>query len=68
MFHYKPTIYLPKPGNKDIYQRLLKQAQNLKIPVLSSIEEFEQSLKENDVVMDAIFGIIPHSLLLMIAS
>ena len=56
MFRYKPTVYLPKPGSKDIYQRLLKQIENLKIPVLKSEEEFEKSLKEQDVILDAIFG------------
>ena len=56
MFRFKPTVYLPKPGSKDIYQRLLKQVENLKIPVLQSEEEFEKSLKEQDVILDAIFG------------
>ena len=59
MFNYKPTVYLPKPGSKDIYQRLLKQVENLRIPILKSEEEFEQSLKEQDVIMDAIFGPSP---------
>jgi NAD(P)H-hydrate epimerase len=56
MFNYKPTVYLPKPGSKDIYQRLLKQVENLEIPVLQSEQEFEASLKEHDVILDAIFG------------
>lgn len=56
MFNYKPTVYLPKPGSKDIYQRLLKQVENLSIPVLKSEQEFEASLKEHDVILDAIFG------------
>jgi NAD(P)H-hydrate epimerase len=56
MFNYRPTVYLPKPGSKEIYQRLLKQVENLRIPVLKSEDEFEKSLKEHDVIMDAIFG------------
>jgi NAD(P)H-hydrate epimerase len=56
MFNYKPTVYLPKPGSKDIYQRLLKQVENLSIPILKSEQEFEASLKEQDVILDAIFG------------
>jgi NAD(P)H-hydrate repair Nnr-like enzyme with NAD(P)H-hydrate epimerase domain len=56
MFRYKPTIYLPKPGSKDIYQRLLRQCENLRIPVVGSAEEFEKGLRDQDVIMDAIFG------------
>ena len=56
MFRYKPTVYLPKPGSKDIYQRLLKQVENLNIPVIKSEKEFESSLKQQDVILDAIFG------------
>ncbi|KAI9635376.1 YjeF N-terminal domain-containing protein [Dioszegia hungarica] len=59
-FRYKPTIYLPKPGSKDIYQRLLKQCENLEIPVLKSIEELEKGVKETDVILDAIFGFSFH--------
>jgi NAD(P)H-hydrate epimerase len=63
MFRYKPTIYLPKPGSKDIYQRLLRQCENLRIPVVGSADEFEEGLRDQDVIMDAIFGgcgAIPH--------
>jgi NAD(P)H-hydrate epimerase len=56
MFKYKPTVYLPKPGNKDIYQRLLKQVENLNIPVLHDVEEFDKALRQTDVILDAIFG------------
>jgi NAD(P)H-hydrate epimerase len=55
-FRYKPTIYLPKPGNKDIYQRLLKQCENLKIPIVKETNQFQDGLKENDAILDAIFG------------
>ncbi|ORX34488.1 putative NAD(P)H-hydrate epimerase [Kockovaella imperatae] len=56
MFRYQPTVYLPKPGSKDIYQRLLTQVENLKIPVLKNEDEFQKSLTEQDVILDAIFG------------
>ncbi|EIW68108.1 NAD(P)H-hydrate epimerase [Tremella mesenterica] len=56
MFRYEPTIFLPKPGNKDIYQRLLKQCQNLNIPILKEVEEFEKKLGVSDLILDAIFG------------
>ena len=56
MFRYRPTVYLPKPGSKDIYQRLLKQVENLNIPVIKSEQDFQASLKDHDVIMDAIFG------------
>ncbi|BEJ13590.1 hypothetical protein CspHIS471_0307640 [Cutaneotrichosporon sp. HIS471] len=35
-FSYTPTIYYPKPGNKDLYQRLLTQARNLGIPIVDT--------------------------------
>lgn len=56
MFKYRPTVYLPKPGSKEIYQRILKQVENLDIPVIKSPEDFKQALSEHDVVLDAIFG------------
>ena len=58
MFGYEVKIFLPKPGKKDIYQRLLKQCQNLHIQALSSETEFDEFFQEDkcDVVMDAIFG------------
>lgn len=55
-FRYQPTIYLPKPGSKEIYQRLLRQCENLRIPVLKSLDELEAGVRETDVIMDAIFG------------
>ena len=66
MFRYKPTVYLPKPGSKDIYHRLLKQCENLRIPVLKDVGEFERGLKESDVVLDAIFGKAPLSRLIRV--
>ncbi|KAI0286144.1 YjeF N-terminal domain-containing protein [Russula brevipes] len=34
MFGYKPTIWMPKPGSKDIYKRLHTQCTNMHIPTL----------------------------------
>ncbi|WVQ97936.1 NAD(P)H-hydrate epimerase [Kwoniella sp. CBS 9459] len=55
-FSYKPTIYLPKPGSKDIYKRLLKQCENLDIKVISDVDGFKTELGKSDVILDAIFG------------
>ncbi|WOO85916.1 NAD(P)H-hydrate epimerase [Vanrija pseudolonga] len=55
-FAYTPTIYYPKPGAKEIYQRLVKQARNLDIAVLGPDADFGQALAGADVVLDAIFG------------
>ena len=55
-FRYTPTVYLPKPGGKDIYQRLLRQCENLGVGVIKEIKDFERGLGESDVVLDAIFG------------
>ncbi|KAJ7780741.1 YjeF N-terminal domain-containing protein [Mycena maculata] len=57
MFGYKPTIYMPKPGSKDIYERLHTQCKNMSIPTLGSDEDsLRGALKSSDVVLDAIFG------------
>jgi len=57
MFGYKPTIYMPKPGSKDIYQRLHTQCKNMSISTLPEGEEsLRTALKSSDVILDAIFG------------
>ncbi|KAJ7160072.1 YjeF N-terminal domain-containing protein [Mycena filopes] len=57
MFGYKPTIYMPKPGSKDIYKRLHTQCQNMSISTLPEDEQsLRTALKSSDVVLDAIFG------------
>ncbi|KAL0961487.1 hypothetical protein HGRIS_006428 [Hohenbuehelia grisea] len=59
MFGYKPTIYMPKPGSKDIYKRLKTQCDNMDIetiPPSSDLEPFRAALKSSDVILDAIFG------------
>ncbi|KZO97060.1 YjeF N-terminal domain-like protein [Calocera viscosa TUFC12733] len=55
-FGYAATLYMPKPGNKDIYKRLHKQCLNLSIPSLTSESDFHASLSSQDVILDAIFG------------
>ncbi|KAK7028836.1 hypothetical protein VNI00_014849 [Paramarasmius palmivorus] len=51
---------MPKPGSKDIYQRLKKQCDNMHIPTIppstTSTSELESALKTTDVILDAIFG------------
>ncbi|OCH91252.1 YjeF N-terminal domain-like protein [Obba rivulosa] len=59
MFGYKPTIWMPKPGGKDIYQRLQTQCDNMKIPTLAPSQDtssLRDALARSDVVLDAIFG------------
>ncbi|KAI0074025.1 YjeF N-terminal domain-like protein [Panus rudis PR-1116 ss-1] len=57
MFGYSPTLWYPKPGNKEIYQRLQKQCVNMHIPMLpADLEPLKKALSESDVVLDAIFG------------
>ncbi|KAH8110220.1 YjeF N-terminal domain-like protein [Phellopilus nigrolimitatus] len=61
-FGYKPTLFMPKPGKKDIYKRLQAQCSNMSIPTLSSTSSSEtlptlsDALLTSDVVLDAIFG------------
>ncbi|KAF8272795.1 YjeF N-terminal domain-like protein [Lactarius quietus] len=57
MFGYKPTIWMPKPGSKDIYKRLHKQCTNMDIPTLPTSEStLSTALASSDVILDAIFG------------
>ncbi|TFK52312.1 YjeF N-terminal domain-like protein [Heliocybe sulcata] len=59
MFGYQPTIWMPKPGNKDIYKRLQAQCTNMKIPTLapaSDVSSLRDAIARSDVVLDAIFG------------
>jgi len=59
MFGYKPTVFMPKPGSKDIYQRLQKQCENMKIPIIppaNDIQKLHEALHCSDVILDAIFG------------
>ncbi|GBE84975.1 NAD(P)H-hydrate epimerase [Sparassis crispa] len=59
MFGYKATIWMPKPGSKEIYQRLKAQCDNMKIQTLapsSDTDSLRDALARSDVVLDAIFG------------
>ncbi|KAF7422506.1 hypothetical protein PC9H_010662 [Pleurotus ostreatus] len=59
MFGYTPTIYMPKPGSKDIYKRLKTQCDNMGIKTLppsSDAEALTTALSSSDVILDAIFG------------
>ncbi|KDQ25689.1 hypothetical protein PLEOSDRAFT_1044314 [Pleurotus ostreatus PC15] len=59
MFGYTPTIYMPKPGSKDIYKRLKTQCDNMGIKTLppsSDAEALTTALASSDVILDAIFG------------
>jgi len=62
MFGYKPMIWMPKPGSKDIYKRLHTQCANMGIPTLPASDNklaentLSTALAASDVVLDAIFG------------
>ncbi|KAK0504301.1 YjeF N-terminal domain-containing protein [Armillaria luteobubalina] len=59
MFGYSPTIYMPKPGSKDIYKRLKTQCDNMMIETLApsvDTDSLRSALSSSDVILDAIFG------------
>ncbi|KAM5530176.1 hypothetical protein V8D89_016158 [Ganoderma adspersum] len=59
LFGYKPTIWMPKPGSKEIYQRLKVQCDNMRIQTLeptSDLGPLKETLSSSDVILDAIFG------------
>lgn len=49
------SLFYPKQGKNDFYQKLLKQCRNLKIAEISP-DTFDDALGQTDIVMDAIFG------------
>lgn len=53
---YTPTVYYPKPTSKPIYDGLQKQLRNLHITFADPKKSFEELAKENDFVVDALFG------------
>ncbi|KAJ4482394.1 YjeF N-terminal domain-like protein [Lentinula aciculospora] len=59
MFGYTPTIFMPKPGSKEIYQRLKTQCDNMKvktIPPSNDASVLRDALNSSNVILDAIFG------------
>ncbi|KAK6360464.1 hypothetical protein TWF730_006606 [Orbilia blumenaviensis] len=52
-YGYKPTIYFPKKGKNEIFERLSTQLRGLGVPFT---EDYEAALKETDHIVDAIFG------------
>lgn len=52
-FGYRPTMYFPKQGKNEIYGRLRKQLEQLKVPFT---DDFHSAMGKSDWVIDAIFG------------
>ncbi|KAF8340636.1 YjeF N-terminal domain-like protein [Cantharellus anzutake] len=55
MFGFSPTLYMPKPGSKDIYKRLHRQCANMSIPTLPH-DPPNDLATSYDLILDAIFG------------
>ncbi|XP_074604459.1 NAD(P)HX epimerase isoform X2 [Brevipalpus obovatus] len=51
-FGYEPTIYYPKPGKSELYNRLVKQCKDNGIHFLDSID----GIDHNSLIVDAVFG------------
>ncbi|KAF9526947.1 YjeF N-terminal domain-containing protein [Crepidotus variabilis] len=59
MFGYRPIVYMPKPGSKDIYKHLQTQCENMGITIIppsNDLGPLVEALSNSDVVLDAIFG------------
>ncbi|KAF8669761.1 hypothetical protein AX14_005950 [Amanita brunnescens Koide BX004] len=59
LFGYKPVVYMPKPGSKDLYKRLQIQCDNMRIPTIPPSTEtssLSEALRSSDVILDTIFG------------
>jgi len=55
-FGYETSVYMPKPGSKEIYQRLKTQCDNMRIQTTSDLDSLKAALSSSDVILDAIFG------------
>lgn len=54
-YGYNVSIYYPKQGKRELYQRLKIQLSNLFVPFIED-DKFAASVKSADVIVDAIFG------------
>ncbi|RJE20565.1 hypothetical protein PHISCL_07088 [Aspergillus sclerotialis] len=52
-YGYTPSVYYPKEGKNELYQRLKTQLNNLSVPFVS---DFSSALKSTNLIIDAIFG------------
>ncbi|RDH29448.1 YjeF N-terminal domain-containing protein [Aspergillus welwitschiae] len=52
-YGYKPSVYYPKQGKNELYQRLKTQLENLSVPFISDLPV---AIKSADFLVDAIFG------------
>ncbi|KAI6626440.1 hypothetical protein MCOR07_002453 [Pyricularia oryzae] len=52
-YGYQPSVYYPKRGKNELYQRLTKQLEDLEVPF---VDDFGVALSASDHVVDAIFG------------
>lgn len=52
-FGYKPSVYYPKQSKNELYGRLRKQLEQLKVPFT---DDFTSAMGKSDYVVDAIFG------------
>lgn len=52
-YGYTPSIYYPKQGKNELYQRLKTQLHNLSVPFVT---DFSSALQQADFLIDAIFG------------
>jgi len=52
-YGYQPSIFYPKRSKNELYQRLVKQLNDLDVPF---VDDFPSALASADHVVDAIFG------------
>ncbi|KAI9929937.1 hypothetical protein ASPWEDRAFT_35166 [Aspergillus wentii DTO 134E9] len=52
-YGYTPSVYYPKEGKNELYQRLKTQLHNLSVPF---VPDFTEALKSTNFIVDAIFG------------
>ncbi|KAF9893988.1 hypothetical protein FE257_008959 [Aspergillus nanangensis] len=54
-YGYNPSIYYPKQGKNELYQRLKTQLTNLSVPFIPEAD-FQPALKSTSFIVDSIFG------------
>ncbi|KAK2801987.1 hypothetical protein FQN50_007545 [Emmonsiellopsis sp. PD_5] len=59
-YGYKPTVYYPKQGKNELYERLKTQLHTLSIPIITTTTTtpttLPTTLATTDLIIDAIFG------------
>jgi NAD(P)H-hydrate epimerase len=52
-YGYQPTVFYPKQGKNPLYEKLVKQLRDLRVPITN---DFSSAIQDTDHIVDAVFG------------